>query len=158
MSDGERLEIQGLIETTIDRLEKSSLGAINMGSRYARLLKLLWRKKSKKMQANRRHKQSIDSILEPPPNQDQIPDAQMYDPQPFNGLMMGSDLNDGGMGNGFSWLDLPGAWSFANQNNSTSGSTGEMDDMLGDASSGLGSYDMLHNTWGVGDDNPNLIF
>lgn len=47
MTDEERTGVRRMISHTIDRLQKASTGAGHMGSRYARLLQLLWRKAPK---------------------------------------------------------------------------------------------------------------
>lgn len=44
MSQEERSEVPEMISQTIDRLERASIDKSHMGSRYARLLRLLWRK------------------------------------------------------------------------------------------------------------------
>src|SRR4051794_25132026 len=47
MTDEERTGVRGMINQTIERLQMVSVGANHMGSRYARLLQLLWRKAPK---------------------------------------------------------------------------------------------------------------
>jgi hypothetical protein len=48
MTEEERTGVRHMINLTIERLEKASVGANHMGSRYARLLRLLWRKPPKR--------------------------------------------------------------------------------------------------------------
>ena len=66
----------------------------------------------------------------------------------------------------FSWLDLGATWNFATQNNSVTGSTGDIDDVMVEGGSGSGSgmspFDMdmslLTDYSLLEGDNPNLIF
>src|SRR5258708_7418187 len=44
MTEEERTGVRRMIDQTIARLQKASVGANHMGSRYARLIQLLWRK------------------------------------------------------------------------------------------------------------------
>jgi hypothetical protein len=44
MSDEERTEVKGMIQTAIERLQRASVDKSHIGSRYARLLQLLWTK------------------------------------------------------------------------------------------------------------------
>jgi hypothetical protein len=157
-----------MVNDTIDVLQKASAGANHMGSRYSRLLQLLWRKSPKKRQPKEKPRpQSIDSILQPPlhPNAG-MSNADVYGPNAYSGLQMpsGADGTAGYM-NAFSWLDLPATWSYATQNDSVSGSGGEMDDVLGDTgSSGISPYEMNLGTMtdyrllGDNNANSNLIF
>jgi hypothetical protein len=91
MSDEEGSNIEGMINTTIERLEKSSSGSIQMGSKYSRLLKLLWRKKATVI-TPQRHKpsvHSIDSIITTTEVTDTIVPSQIYslnDPMVFNNI------------------------------------------------------------------------
>jgi len=74
---------------------------------------------------------------------------------------MGMGSNGGGGGTGFSWLDLGATWNFATQNgnNSSSGSTGDLQDE-GLGINELSPFDMslLTDYSLLEGDNPNLIF
>lgn len=166
MSSKERSSIRDMINQTIDRLQETSIDAKHMGSRYSRLLQLLWRKAPQKNDTRDILTQATDSRFQIP--QPAAQGADMLQTH-ATGLFSGMDMNAGddtmaqGYGNGtFSWLDLGAAWTFATQNNSTSISIRDMDDMVGDSSSGLTPYDMDLNQMTdyrlLADDNPNLIF
>lgn len=173
MTEEERNGVRHLINQTIERLQRASVGANHMGSRYARLLQLLWRKAPKRnTNPNPNPNQqssSIESRLNPntsAPN----PTANPTDPSQFNQVsyptqgQFGGGMSGMGAQPGFSWLDLGATWNFATQNgNSSSGSAGEGRD--GDEGSlGLGSemspFDMnlLTDYSLLEGDNPNLIF
>ena len=139
-----------------------------MGSRYARLLQLLWRKAPKRSQPP---KQSIDSRLNTSaPNQSLDPsqqqNAQQYDhlTYPMQTQNPGQNFNAGMQpAAGFSWLDLGATWNFATQNGGTTSSSGSAGDVGDDGSLGLGEvspFDMnLMTDYSLLEgDNPNLIF
>lgn len=63
MQESEREAVRTTIKATIDRLRASSIGANQMGARYARLLELLWRKFPKRNGQNTLHRQSIDNRI-----------------------------------------------------------------------------------------------
>ena len=165
MSENERSDIRHMINRIIDLLQKSSSAASDMGSRYSRLLQLLWHKPPKKSQpVEKAHPQSIDNLLIPAPNQQSVvSNSHVYDPSSYNALgLANTDVNTG-YGNTFSWLDLAATWSIATQNNSITGNTGEMGDMVGDSgSSGFSPYDVNMNLLTdyrlINDDNATLIF
>lgn len=169
MTEEERTGVRHLINQTIERLQRASVGANHMGSRYARLLQLLWRKAPKRNPNANQQSSSIESRLNPntsAPN----PTANPTDPSQFDQVsypthgQFGGGMNNMGAPPGFSWLDLGATWNFATQNgNSSSGSAGEGRD--GDEGSlGLGSemspFDMnlLTDYSLLEGDNPNLIF
>lgn len=170
MTDDERAGLRKTINLTIERLQKASAGANHMGDRYARLLHLLWRKAPKKSSDPRDNTpQSIEGRLstEMPPRLPPNGDQQYFDAlAPQNGFQSLPQVN--GLqpqpGNGtFSWLDLGATWSFATQNNSVNGSTGDMDLSDGwEGQSMQSPYDLgmsLLSDYRVLDgDNPNLIF
>jgi hypothetical protein len=87
----------------------------------------------------------------------------MYDQNTFNNFNMPS-AGDGNIPNGntFSWLDLGAAWSFATQNNSSSGSAGDMADVMVEPGASFSPYDanmnMLTDFRLLNDDNTSLIF
>lgn len=171
MSDTERSDIRAMVNRIIDLLQKASTGSGDMGSRYSRLLQLLWCKPPKKsIHREKVHPQSINNLIIPTSSQpNMMSNNQMYDQTSFNTMNM---PNAGGEnvpnGSTFSWLDLSGAWSFATQNNSSSGSTGEMGDMgdmgdvMGEPGASFSPYDVNMNLLTdyrlLNDDNTNLIF
>lgn len=169
MTEEERTGVRHLINQTIERLQRASVGANHMGSRYARLLQLLWRKAPKRSQPTR---QSIDSRLNTSaPSQSQNHPSDQSQPQHNHYDQISYPLqnpNFGGMAShqpaaGFSWLDLGATWNFATQNGNTS-SSGSAGDVGDDGSlGGLGEvspFDMnlLTDYSLLEGDNPNLIF
>ncbi|TVY45542.1 hypothetical protein LSUB1_G001354 [Lachnellula subtilissima] len=163
MTEEERNGVHHMINLTIDRLQTASMGANHMGSRYARLLQLLWRKPPKKNETSAReqHEQStIESRINPAIQAD-LSNFQNQNQQfsPFPGSMGMNNVQFQPKPSGtFSWLDLDATWNFATQNNSGAGSTGESDDML--LENGLSPFDMglLTDYSLLEGDNPNLIF
>jgi len=158
MTDEERNGVRRMINQTIERLQKASVGANYMGSRYARLLQLLWRKAPKRSDPrDTPHVQSIDRRPKVPQDHGQSGPQSSFDPNNFNG--MGGVSNVGiAASRTFSWLDLDATWNFATQNNSLPGSSGELDDVLVDP--GMSPFDMglLTDYSLLEGDNPNLIF
>jgi hypothetical protein len=148
MTEEERLFVRHMIHQTIERLQKASVGLNHMGSRYARLLQLLWRKPPKhstKQHQNQRNQSIIDPRLnlpnpnDPPSSSQNQNQHQSYDPtdpnnfaQNINQMGMGGN---GGAGHGFSWLDLGATWNFATQNgigdHSSTGSAGDLEPEAG---------------------------
>jgi hypothetical protein len=173
MTEEERLGVRNMINQTIERLQKASVGANHMGSRYARLLQLLWRKPPKRngRVGDLRH-QSIDGRFNAPTavNQNDNSQPQNFDPNNFNAGMGGMGGTSGmnpplnGTGAGFSWLDLGATWNFATQNNGGNSSSGSAvdsaDDGMGLDATGLSPFDlgMLTDYNLLEGDNPSLIF
>ncbi|CAL3971231.1 unnamed protein product [Diplocarpon coronariae] len=144
MNEAERESLHSTIRRTIERLRVSSVGANQMGHRYARLLELLWRKSPKQhkqlqyvsqrgLEHQLSHRAQALAQAQADPNFDpnlaylphqgpsQLPyvdQGQGYDPGMGN-------VNDNGSGNpgvGFSWLDLPATFNYALQNQRGTGS------------------------------------
>jgi hypothetical protein len=152
MTEEERAGVRRMIDQTIARLQKASVGANHMGSRYARLIQLLWRKAPT---ANDQRKGSIPQATDGHLKQ------QYTNPAAFPS---GFHANQGNLGNmefnpsgTFSWLDLGATWNFATQNNSISG--GSPDDGVLDAGMNLLDMRGMMTDYSLLDrDNPNLIF
>jgi hypothetical protein len=160
MTEEERVGVKRMIHQTIERLQKASMGSNHMGSRYARLLQMLWRKAPKRTDPRESHRQSIDTRMQ---GQGPPPDSNNPTPPNFDRNQQFMGMNQGQMGlappGTFSWLDLGATWNFATQNNnSVSGSSGEMDDASFDT--GMSPFDMslLTDYSLLEGDNPNLIF
>ena len=125
MTVEEREYIHHMIRQTIERLQKSSVGANHMGSRYARLLQLLWRKAPKRSDPREtQHPKSIDSrvsALQDHGESDPKSDSNYPDSSGMRGM---NTINLTSPGT-FSWLGLDAAWDaawgFATQNNSVPG-------------------------------------
>jgi hypothetical protein len=168
MTEEERTFVRHMINQTIERLQKASVGANHMGSRYARLLQLLWRKPPKHSARSHRPSTSLDSRLKatnPNDPSSSAPPNTQFDPSNPNNFSIGqmgmSSGGGGGGGTGFSWLDLGATWNFATQNgnNSSSGSTADLQDE-GLGINELSPFDMtlLTDYSLLEGDNPNLIF
>lgn len=166
MTDEERNGVRRMISQTIERLQKAGVGNNHMGSRYARLLQLLWRKAPKRTDTRdpTSHTQSIDIRLHPPHNTSSS--NPQYDPNnQFSVINQGGGGGMGGMNppGTFSWLDLGATWNFATQNNSVGGSVGELSDEGLVNEQGLSPFDgldlgLLTDYSLLEGDNPNLIF
>lgn len=120
MGGDTRGSVKRLISDTMDNLQKSSACANDVGDRYSRLIRLLWRKAPG-------HRGSIadpSDITRPataqnggPPGQERPGEANPMDTAP-------PSINQ------FSWLDLNAVGDFAvENNNSVAGSTGMMDNL-----------------------------
>jgi hypothetical protein len=165
MSDTERSDIRAMVNRIIDLLQKASTGAGDMGSRYSRLLQLLWcRPPKKSIQRDKVHPQSINNLIIPTSSQpNMMAHNQMYDQNAFNNFSM-ANTGDGNIPNRstFSWLDLGAAWSFATQNNSSSGSAGDMTDVMVEPGASFSPYDanmnLLTDYRLLNDDSSSLIF
>lgn len=161
MTEEERIGVKRMIIQTIERLQKASVGSNHMGSRYARLLQMLWRKAPKRTDPRESHRQSIDTRMQgqgiPQDPNNPGPGAPFDPNQQFMGMSQGQ-MGIAPPGT-FSWLDLGATWNFASQNNhSASASSAEMDDASFET--GLSPFDMslLTDYSLLEGDNPNLIF
>jgi hypothetical protein len=154
MTEEERTGVRNMIDQTIARLQKASVGTNHMGSRYARLIKLLWRKAP--IPADQRN-----ATMPIPPLMDGHLKQQYTDP---SSLAPEFNPNQGNLGNmeftpsgTFSWLDLGATWNFATQNNSITG--GSPDDGIMDTGMNLLDMRGMITDYSLLDkDNPNLIF
>jgi hypothetical protein len=180
MMADERSAIGDLVNATIERLQMTSTGADHMGSRYSRLLQLLWRKMPGEGAAVeeevllRTGEARFGMSQLSAGDGDGEANAQFLPFQPASQGLRGSD---GAAGNNFSWLDLGGAWSFAMQNQSFQGDAsamGEMEEVWAERQGGGGenaAYGVRGGWGGLGpvgfggaeyailsDDDPNLIF
>ncbi|POS85261.1 hypothetical protein EPUL_003434 [Erysiphe pulchra] len=141
MTDEERQSIRTMIQNTIKRLLNISNGSNHMGSRYARLLQLLWRKVPKRnvidvnnplasnssiMADNLSYQ--IGSTIEPSEfpihSTHQSTKLANFNSSNFGSLESGLQMNgynsygsSDPIPNGFSWLDLGATCNFATQNN-----------------------------------------
>nr|POF13477.1 gluconolactonase [Quercus suber] len=138
MGGDTRGSIKRLILDTIDKLQRASACPNDIGDRYSRLVKLLWRKSPGRgsiAEGANIHRASI-SAQRPaggPGNVDGAPELQE---QPVGEIEEGPSINT------FSWLDLPAVGEFATQNNANSMS-GSMDiDRFDDSSAdGFGGFE-----------------
>jgi hypothetical protein len=158
MTVEERETTHHMVSQTIENLQKSSVGANHMGSRYARLLQLLWRKAPKRSDPREtQHQQGMENRVAALQDHDQSGTQSNPDLPDHSGTrsMNHVDLAPSGT---FSWLDLDAAWGFATQNNGVSGGTGDFDEVIVDL--GLGPFDMslVADFSLLEGDNPKLMF
>ncbi|KAG9245482.1 hypothetical protein BJ878DRAFT_501274 [Calycina marina] len=150
MSDDDKIGVRRIVQGTIDRLHNTK----NIGSRYARLLQMLWRprrkttKKQGKIDPRLQEKYYGPAIVNGydniPQSQTNISNNSSYAPV-TNAPMYPASLQNQNMNamtnsavqqqpQAFSWLDLDATWNFATQNGgmAIAGSDQEWsDDMLG---------------------------
>lgn len=107
MTYEESAGIENIIDHTIERLKMAATGLNHIGSRYARLLQLLWRKTSRSAD----HHEDLKS-------QSLSRQANTYSPPPLLWL----NFDQGNIRNpnhtsiwAFSWLDLDATWNLASQ-------------------------------------------
>ncbi|KAI6248148.1 hypothetical protein HI914_03754 [Erysiphe necator] len=137
MTDEERQNIRTMIQNTIGRLQKISDGSNHMGSRYARLLQLLWRKVPRRnvVKTISAPAANLSIVVDnlPPEINTTISEGEFpfyaahqnnklsnFHPTNFGSLESGLQLNDCYSHasdvltpNGFSWLDLGATCNFA---------------------------------------------
>jgi hypothetical protein len=160
MTEDERIDVKRMINQTIERLQKASMGSNHMGSRYARLLTMLWRKAPKHTDPRGAHHQTIDTRIQGqgPPQDPNDPGLAKFDP---NQQFMGMNQRQMGLAppGTFSWLDLGATWNFATQNNhSASASSADIDDASFDTGMSPFNMNLLTDYSLLEGDNPNLIF
>jgi hypothetical protein len=150
MTVEERESVHHMIIETIEKLHKSSVGANHMGSRYARLLQLLWRKAPKRSDPKESQDQEsmANRITVPQDHCQSEPQSNLNLPN-SSGMRGTNNLNLTPPGT-FSWLDLGATWDFAARNN--------FDDIIADV--GLDAYDIsfMADFSLLDGDNPKLIF
>nr|POE48081.1 gluconolactonase [Quercus suber] len=138
MGGDTRGSIKRLILDTIDKLQKASACPNDIGDRYSRLVKLLWRKSPGRgsiAEGANIHRASI-SAQRPTGGPGNVDGAQELQGPPNMEVEEGPSINT------FSWLDLPAVGEFATQNNANSLS-GSMDiDRFDDSSAdGYGGFE-----------------
>jgi len=123
--------IRKMIQNTIDRLQKSSIRTDDLGNRYSRMLRLLWRKPphSKDVGADPPsqsrtpppatpvHSITQEGPLLPQQQHQQLQQELQQQPDPELVPRTGSSSDQVWLG-GFSWRDLDAVGQFATNNNS----------------------------------------
>jgi len=149
MTPSEKVGVRRMINETISLLQRASANPNDMGSRYSRLLHLLWRKTPMK----------ADKIGNTQPRWDPSQMRPVENGQAPQGLAM-SNLETNQLANhsAFSWLDLDAVGNFATQNNSVSGSiAGDVNELIEDPGSFSDLALFTDYRW-LNDDNSNMIF
>lgn len=151
MAYEERTGIGYMIDQTINRLQMASTGKNHMGSRYARLLQLLWRKTPTPADYHK--------ALQPKPIEDGL---KQLDPVASSSSPW-FDQSQGSVGevsfvpsDTFSWLDLGATWSFATQNNNMNECP--LDDDMVDTGPNLLDTTLLSDYSHLEGDSSNLVF
>ncbi|GAB7352267.1 hypothetical protein MBLNU459_g2728t1 [Dothideomycetes sp. NU459] len=134
---GDRSAVKRMISDAVERLQKASATPNDVGDRYSRLIRLLWRKPPT-------HRPSIVEQPGPhtvhPQSQGPMPTSneqqnQMgYDQTPQQQNIVPPSINH------FSWLDLHGISDFATNNNSYAGSMMDGLDSFEESGSADGNY------------------
>ncbi|KAG4027873.1 hypothetical protein MFRU_026g00550 [Monilinia fructicola] len=130
MSDEEREDVRRLITKMIERLEKASTGESHIGTKYSRLLQLLWRSAPKKANRGRQGRNNTHFAMENSSRfQDGNSNRSIIDPvpmsQPFTPSVRSNfSPHDPPLvvpafpsNNQFSWLNLDQVYMFARENN-----------------------------------------
>jgi hypothetical protein len=171
MTVDERNDVRRMINDTTERLEKASIGTNHMGSRYSRLLRLLWRKAPKRPRDSQQQRAGPsywnNTTCNPSLPNHQPPStfnqSSQY-PLPLNPINMDNNpvqMQSRPSNAAFSWLDLGATWNFATQNNGGSDGESDANNMMMD--NGLSPFDvgdlgMLTDYSMLEGDNPNLVF
>ena len=159
MTNEERTQIRHMISQAVKRLQKASVGANHMGSRYARLLQLLWRKAPQRSDLQEtQHWQRIDSRATAPQDHGQSGSQSNLNPTNFSGMWGGMNNVSLTPSGTFSWLDLGATWNFATQNNTVSGSSADLEDVMVDIDMSPFDMSLMTDYSLLEGDNPNLIF
>jgi hypothetical protein len=144
MTPTEKGGVRRMINETIDRLERAGVNRNHMGSRYSRLLHLLWRKVPSK------HDETSNGQV-----RDDIGRAKPVEDNPVPQAFETSPLANHGA---FSWLDLEAVGNFATRNNSVSGSfDGVLEDLMGELG-GVSDTTLFTDYRWLSDDNSNMFF
>lgn len=148
MTDEDWIVLCGLVNETIGRLQKASAGANHMGSRYARLLDLLWRKAP--MYTNH-WKGPLPNCTDSPFDQlytGPLPNVNAYQENIGN-----FEFTPGGT---FNWLDLDATWNFATQNCSIGANLADTETMEGGVTF-TDAKEMVTDYLRLVRDGPNLM-
>jgi hypothetical protein len=110
LSPAEEISVRELVSRTTEQLQRASAGPDDMGSRYARLLELLW---------NPHHSKKAVSLEAQPSNDNkEISMASLASSVPGQPSMYFSPAND------FSWLDLGAVGDYVSGDQMTAGLLG----------------------------------
>ncbi|OQO01210.1 hypothetical protein B0A48_13453 [Cryoendolithus antarcticus] len=124
--------VKQMIHDAVDKLQKASTCANDVGDRYSRLLRLLWRKPPSRGDVNRAGE---------PVNQHTYP-AGTSMPQQMGPRDVQQQMQNPASINAFSWLDLGAVGDFATTNNSLPSESLDGLDRFDDSSNGgFGSFD-----------------
>ncbi|KAM3072642.1 hypothetical protein ACMFMF_006981 [Clarireedia jacksonii] len=178
MAVEERLHVKSMINQTIERLQIASTGKAHMGSRYARLLQLLWRKAPKRTHTGgdkaQWHGQDPTSYADSGNNNNNT--SSLLPDDSFPPAALNNDIathqqpppppSGNNTNNAFSWLDLDATWNFATKNSgagmnsmgtgggsgasNSGGSAGELED-FNIGSGGVGGEQAIYDLSALGE-------
>ncbi|KAK5129400.1 hypothetical protein LTR08_003287 [Meristemomyces frigidus] len=131
MGGDTRGSTKSLVTDTIDKLQRASACPNDVGDRYSRLIRLLWRKPPSRMSLA-----EGSGVTRPPAMQAQGPTSTCSSVEQeqvkYDFVQNAPSINT------FSWLDLPAVVDYATQNNSISGS---MDGFDASSTDGFGGFE-----------------
>ncbi|KAK5107294.1 hypothetical protein LTR62_001423 [Meristemomyces frigidus] len=144
MGGDTRGSVKRMITDTVDKLQRASACTHDVGDRYSRLIRLLWRKppaqttmsepKVDAQRPNLPHLQPTNSHDTATNNMQPVDPAQ-------TGMYDATNNNNFPSINTFSWLDLPAVGDFATQNNGLTGSMDGFDRFDDSSADGLSNFD-----------------
>lgn len=144
MVPSEEAKVQGLVARTTEVLKQASAGADDIGSRYSRLLELLWKTKPS----------MSSSAAETPQNSDFTMQTALPNPISEHNYMDFSPAND------FSWLDLEAVGDYVSGDQISGGLLGL--DAFGNTSdpyqTGQDRSQVWQSSAWLGDMSSNLLF
>jgi hypothetical protein len=134
MGGDTRGSIKRLIMDTVDKLQSASACPNDVGDRYSRLVRLLWRKPPGRASIA----EGAGEITRPTTAQPMPPTGAH---NPSDQPMYEQQIHQPPSINTFSWLDLPAVGEFATQNNSISGSLDGFDRFDESSADGFGGFE-----------------
>ncbi|KAK3652757.1 hypothetical protein LTR56_005052 [Elasticomyces elasticus] len=133
--------VKRMITDTVDNLQKASACANDVGERYSRLIRLLWRKPPGRGSVAEIAEIAAD-ITRPSSTHPQVAGPVNHTSQQHHDqAAIYEAINNAPSINTFSWLDLPAVGDFATQNNSISGSMDSFDRYEDSSADGYGGFD-----------------
>lgn len=124
MTGETRRSVRAMINDTADRLQQASACSNDVGERYSRLIRLLWRKPPQNSHSTESSEINRPTTAQPALGQAGPGATQQHG---SNEIPVFDAINNPPSINMFSWLDLPAVTDFATQNNSISGSVDSFD-------------------------------
>lgn len=138
---GDRGSVKRVITDTVERLQKASACANDVGDRYSRLIRLLWRKPPSAAATAAASAAAGGEISRPSTAQGAHP-SSVHNVMDQQQSLVGFDPSNAPTSiNAFSWLDLSAVGDFATNNNSISGSLKDGLDQFDDTITDFSTFD-----------------